>query len=174
MINVFGSLGASSDLVKTQGGFQRLTSAASASLQQALAGRYAVGPLSSSYMASGGTSPALDANADSWAWEASLTGSGMTVIDQLKGLPAGSVALVTIADMQKAMEGDTANIRYYIAKNKDVANWYAGTGSPVAIIPPVAGAAAGGTEEKKPMSTAGKIAVGVAVVGGLVLISKAL
>lgn len=170
MINVLGSvgrIGAAADLVETQGGFQRLTSAASAQLQQLLAGRYAVGPLSSSYMASGGTSPANDPNADSWAWEASLAGgSGQTVIDQLKSLTGGATAVVNIADLQKAMEGDTANIRYYIVKNKDVANWYASTGSPVAIIPPVAGAAgAGATDEKKGMSTAAKVAVGAAILG---------
>jgi hypothetical protein len=176
MINVFGSLGrigAVADLVEAQGGVQQLTSTASKALQTTLGVRDAVGPLSSKYSGSGGTSPAVDSSADTWDYDAVLPGSG-SAYKQLQSLSGGAVALVTLADLQKALDGGTGPIRYYIVKNMDIAKWYATSGSTVAIIPPVVGAAAAaGTEEEKPMSTAGKVLVVAGALGVAALAVKA-
>lgn len=183
MFNVFGSigrLGAVADLIEKQSGsgplgVQQLTSAASKALQVAFGSRDAVGPLGSQYTGSGGTGPAADPKADSWIYDATSPGTG-TALKQLQSLSGGAVALVTLDSLQKALDGSTEPIRYYIAKNMDVAKWYAATGAPVAIIPPVVGAAAaaGATEEKKPMSTAGKVVVAGLILGGGWLAVKAI
>lgn len=174
MINVFGSLGrvgAAADVVAKQGNVQYLTASVNKTLLQALSNRYAVGPLSSMYTASGGAGPAADPNADAWTWEASLDNvTGVKALDQIKGL--GSRALVQLDSLLAALEGGTAPIRYIIAKDASTAAWYAQSGSNVAIID--VAAAGGAAEEKKGMSTAGKVVVGALILGGGWLAVKAI
>lgn len=174
MINVFGSLGrvgAVADIVAKQGNVQYLTASINKTLLQALSNRYAVGPLNSMYTASGGTGPAADPNADAWAWEASLDNkTGVMALDQIKA--AGVKALVQLDSLQAALEGGTAPIRYIITKDAATAAWYAQSGSNAAIID--VAAAGGATEEKKPMSTAGKVVVVGLILGAGALAVKAL
>ena len=169
MFNVYGSVGAVADLVETQGGVQKLTSAANQALAQALASRYPV-LTSSASMGAGGMQPGYAPDADYYGFKASLTGSGPNALEQAKTAP---VLLVDLVTLDRIVGGDTVDLVYVVAKNMTVAQALSQAGASLAIAS-VGGAAAGATEEKKPMSTAGKVIVGGLILGGGWLAVKAI
>lgn len=135
-----------STLVKSAGGIPTLNPTASQAVQLLLAGRYA--QMTGSGVIANGVAvnePGLDPAADYQTLVAAQQGSGMTVLDQLKTLPAGAVALFDFGAVVSNLNGTPEDIPYAIAKNAQVAKTLAPQGQLVAL----SGGAAGAEETKK-------------------------
>ena len=151
-----------SQIVTQAGGIPTLTPAASQAISLLLAGRYPQ-QTGSGRIVNGSplNEPAFDPNADYQTLVAAQQGSGPSVYDQLKGLPAGAVALFDFSAVVSNLNGTPEDIPYAVAKNAQVAKTLAPQAQLVAL--------SGGSGAEAAKSSNAPIWGGLAIGGVLLL-----
>lgn len=123
-----------------------------------LSSRYASSPTASGRIINGqpALQPSLDPAADFYTYVASMSGTGMTALDQLKTRQSGWVILVDADKLASIVNGSTEDLPYAIAKDDATAQTLikaaAANGQMLAIVPssaiaPAAGAGGQATEK---------------------------